>query len=68
MVVTNPGVLPKLKVALYCIDENGNNRAGYPHKPSSSIGNISGMGDTSGRVFSLIPHPARHLRGNQHSQ
>jgi len=67
-VVTNPGVLPQLKVALYYADDHGNNRAGYPYNPNGSVGNIAGICDSSGRIFGLMPHPERHVRGTQHPQ
>ena len=67
-VVTKPGVLPQLKVALYYTDEYGNNRADYPHNPNGSVGNIAGICDSSGWVFGLMPHPERHVRGTQHPQ
>jgi len=35
-VVTNPGVMPQLKVALYYNDEHGNNRADYSHNLSGA--------------------------------
>lgn len=67
-VVADPGVLPKLNVVLYYADEQGNTDAGYPHNPNGSLGNIAGICDTSGRVFALMPHPERHIRGTQHPQ
>ena len=65
-VVANPEVLPELNVVLYYIDESGNTSAGYPYNPNGSIGNIAGICDASGRVFALMPHPERHVRGTQH--
>ena len=67
-VVADPKVLPELNVALYYTDESGNSNAGYPHNPNGSVGNIAGICDTSGRVFALMPHPERHIRGTQHPQ
>jgi len=67
-VVANPEVLPKLNVVLYYTDEFGNNKAGYPHNPNGSIDNIAGICDASGRVFALMPHPERYIRGTQHPQ
>ena len=67
-VVADPKVLPKLNVALYYADESGNSKAGYPHNPNGSVENIAGICDVSGRIFALMPHPERHIRGTQHPQ
>jgi len=67
-VVTDLEVLPQLKVALYYTDEHGDNKVGYPHNPNGSVANIAGICDSSGRVFGLMPHPERHVRGTQHPQ
>ncbi len=67
-VVATPDLLPKLNVALYYTDEHGNPKAGYPHNPNGSMNSIAGICDTSGRVFALMPHPERHIRGTQHPQ
>jgi phosphoribosylformylglycinamidine synthase I len=55
-------------IALYYADEKGNTEVGYPYNPNGSEGNIAGICDTSGRVFGLMPHPERHVRGTQHPQ
>ncbi len=60
--------LPGANAALYYADEKGDVSAGYPHNPNGSVGNIAGICDTSGRVFALMPHPERHIRGTQHPQ
>lgn len=65
-VVAEPEVLPELNVALYYTDERGDTSAGYPHNPNGSVNNIAGICDASGRVFALMPHPERHIRGTQH--
>ncbi len=67
-VVADPQVLPELDVVLYYTDEDGNSNTGYPHNPNGSAGNIAGIGDTSGRIFALMPHPERYIRGTQHPQ
>ena len=67
-VVANPEALPDLNVVLYYTDENGNTGAGYPYNPNGSVANIAGICDASGRVFALMPHPERHIRGTQHPQ
>jgi len=67
-VVAKPEVLPQLNIVLYYTDECGNNKAGYPYNPNGSVRNIAGICDNSGRIFALMPHPERHIRGTQHPQ
>jgi len=67
-VVADPRVLPDLNVVAYYADEHGNSKAGYPYNPNGSVENIAGICDASGRVFALMPHPERHIRGTQHPQ
>ncbi len=67
-VVAEPGVLSLKNAALYYTDENGNREAGYPWNPNGSLDDIAGICDSSGRVFALMPHPERHIRGTQHPQ
>ena len=66
--VADPEILSKLDVVLYYTDEHGNSQTGYPHNPNGSIGNIAGICDSSGRIFALMPHPERYIRGTQHPQ
>ena len=65
-VVADPEVLSRLNVALYYTDEPGNNKVGYPDNPNGSVDNIAGICDASGRIFALMPHPERYIRGSQH--
>lgn len=67
-VVTSAEALVDLNIVLYYTDEYGDTYAGYPHNPSGSVDNIAGICDTSGRVFAVMPHPERHIRGTQHPQ
>jgi phosphoribosylformylglycinamidine synthase len=67
-VVAAPQVLPELDVVLYYTDEDRNSNAGYPYNPNGSVGNIAGISDASGRIFALMPHPERYIRGTQHPQ
>ncbi len=66
--VANPSVLPDLNIVLYYTDEHGNRDVSYPYNPNGSVGNIAGICDASGRVFALMPHPERYIRGTQHPQ
>ena len=65
-VVTSADTFSGLSIALYYTDEQGNTNVGYPCNPSGSEKNIAGICDTSGRIFALMPHPERHIRGTQH--
>ena len=67
-VVAEPEILPELNVVVRYTDEHGNAQAGYPHNPNGSVDNIAGICDASGRIFALMPHPERHIRGTQHPQ
>ncbi|MBI4188138.1 MAG: phosphoribosylformylglycinamidine synthase I [Chloroflexi bacterium] len=67
-VVALPGALADSNVALCYADEQGNTNVGYPANPNGSTGNIAGICDSSGRIFGLMPHPERHIRGTQHPQ
>ncbi|MFC1982807.1 phosphoribosylformylglycinamidine synthase subunit PurQ, partial [Chloroflexota bacterium] len=65
-VVAAPEVLPRLNAVVFYTDEHGNREAGYPHNPNGSMEDIAGICDASGRVFALMPHPERYIRGTQH--
>ena len=64
--MAEPEVIARLNVAVYYTDESGNRDAGYPYNPNGSVEDIAGICDASGRVFGLMPHPERHIRGTQH--
>ncbi|MFW6150828.1 MAG: phosphoribosylformylglycinamidine synthase I [Chloroflexota bacterium] len=64
-VVPMNGALSDAQVPLYYVDECGK-KAGYPHNPNGSVGNIAGICNESGRVFALMPHPERHVSPHQH--
>jgi phosphoribosylformylglycinamidine synthase len=40
----------------------------FPLNPNGSVANVAGLGDASGRVLGLMPHPERHLFATQHPQ
>ena len=40
----------------------------FPTNPNGSVANIAGLGDPSGRVLGLMPHPERYIFGTQHPQ
>ena len=60
--------LSEKNIVLFYTDENGDISAGYPHNPNGSAGNVAGICDSTGRIFGLMPHPERHIRGTQHPQ
>ena len=41
-------------------------RVAYPDNPNGSIANIAALGDPSGRVLGLMPHPERFIHATQH--
>ena len=65
-VVATKEALANLNIVLSYIDEHGHANAGYPHNPSGSMADIAAICDGSGRIFALMPHPERHIRGTQH--
>jgi len=66
--VAEPDILSNINVVARYADEQGDIKAGYPHNPNGSVNNIAGICDSSGRIFALMPHPERHIRGTQHPQ
>lgn len=65
-VAAEPGVLTSKNAALYYADDKGNRTGRYPDNPNGSMDDIAGICDDTGRVFALMPHPERHIRGIQH--
>jgi phosphoribosylformylglycinamidine synthase I len=65
-VVADDKTLARLNIVLSYTDEDGKASPGYPYNPSGSVADIAGICDSSGRIFALMPHPERHLRGTQH--
>jgi phosphoribosylformylglycinamidine synthase subunit PurQ / glutaminase len=64
--VASPEILTKLDAALYYCDEAGKVTHKYPYNPNGSMNSIAGLTDATGRIFALMPHPERHIRGTQH--
>lgn len=54
----------------YCLADGttGQELLAYPANPNGSIENIAGLGDATGRVLGLMPHPERFLFATQHPQ
>jgi phosphoribosylformylglycinamidine synthase subunit PurQ / glutaminase len=40
----------------------------WPTNPNGSVADLAGLGDPTGRVLGLMPHPERFLFGTQHPQ
>lgn len=59
------------QIALRYADSDGNTGTELltpPENPNGSVQNIAGLGDPSGRVLGLMPHPERFLFATQHPQ
>ncbi|WP_437187896.1 phosphoribosylformylglycinamidine synthase I [Planctomicrobium sp. SH668] len=46
--------------------DSGSELLPYPINPNGSIDNIAGLGDPTGRILGLMPHPERFLFATQH--
>lgn len=62
-IVTESGIS---NACVYYTDEGGNSDVSYPDNPNGSTDSIAGIGDSTGRVFALMPHPERFIRWSQH--
>ncbi|HYF50497.1 MAG TPA: phosphoribosylformylglycinamidine synthase subunit PurQ, partial [Planctomycetota bacterium] len=38
----------------------------YPVNPNGSPGDVAGVGDATGRILGMMPHPERHVLPTQH--
>jgi phosphoribosylformylglycinamidine synthase subunit PurQ / glutaminase len=47
---------------------DGDSLLPYPDNPNGSTANIAALGDPSGRILGLMPHPERFLHSTQHPQ
>ena len=50
----------------YIARDGGDGPLGYPDNPNGSVADIAGLGDPSGRVLGLMPHPERFVHATQH--
>lgn len=60
------GTLSEPNIVLTYCNADGVGPTPYPENPNGSERNIAGICDRSGRVFALMPHPERYIRGTQH--
>ncbi|QDT30898.1 phosphoribosylformylglycinamidine synthase I [Thalassoglobus polymorphus] len=59
------------QIALRYCDESGKTSKeilDYPVNPNGSLQNIAGLGDPTGRILGLMPHPERFLFATHHPQ
>ena len=55
------------QIALRYVDSHGNPTEHYPLNPNGSVGGVTGICSTDGRVTLMMPHPERNLRAINHS-
>lgn len=69
-VTRDPSVLDELArenlIALQYADENGEPTMEYPLNPNGSVSAVSGIVDSTGRLFGLMPHPEAFLHRTNH--
>ncbi len=53
------------QVVFRYVDSHGR-KPNYPDNPNSSIDDIAGISDKTGRILGLMPHPERHFLFTQH--
>lgn len=75
LVVSDENILKEWEangqIALKYCDPKGDckpNLLPYPTNPNGSLQNIAGLGDPTGRILGLMPHPERFLFATQHPQ
>lgn len=66
--ISNIGSISDSNIVLRYLGKEYNPSPAYPDNPNGSERNIAGICDPSGRVFALMPHPERYVRGTQHPQ
>ncbi|WP_227429171.1 phosphoribosylformylglycinamidine synthase [Psychrobacter sp. I-STPA6b] len=55
------------QLALRYVDSHGNPTETYPLNPNGSVGGVTGICSSDGRVTLMMPHPERTLRAVTHS-
>ena len=53
-------------VLTYANEPGDDSPVGYPANPNGSMRHVAGLGDRSGRVFGLMPHPERFIEPTHH--
>ena len=54
------------RYAAHDVQEMSDELLPYPINPNSSVANIAGLSDPTGRILGLMPHPERFLFATQH--
>jgi phosphoribosylformylglycinamidine synthase subunit PurQ / glutaminase len=49
-------------------ESDGESLLPFPDNPNGSVANIAALGDPTGRILGLMPHPERFLHATQHPQ
>lgn len=55
------------QIAMRYVDSQGRPTETYPLNPNGSVGGVTGLCSTDGRVTIMMPHPERTLRAYNHS-
>ena len=55
------------QLAMRYVDSQGHPTETYPLNPNGSVGGVTGLCSTDGRVTILMPHPERNLKAYNHS-
>lgn len=55
------------QIAMRYVDSQGAPTETYPLNPNGSVGGVTGICSTDGRVTIMMPHPERNLRAYNHS-
>lgn len=55
------------QLAMRFVDSQGHPTETYPLNPNGSIGGVTGLCSTDGRVTIMMPHPERNLKAYNHS-
>jgi phosphoribosylformylglycinamidine synthase len=55
------------QLAMRFVDSQGQATETYPLNPNGSLGGVTGLCSTDGRVTLMMPHPERNLKAYNHS-
>jgi phosphoribosylformylglycinamidine synthase len=55
------------QLAMRYVDSQGHPTETYPLNPNGSVGGVTGLCSTDGRVTIMMPHPERNLKAYNHS-
>ena len=66
-VFKSSGLKDAAHVPLRYVDDEGEVTQTYPLNPNGSVGGVTGLCSTDGRVTIMMPHPERNLKAYNHS-